>query len=35
MHAYKNLHLHCGPLTKVNCAAQKLKYVEKNDDTYS
>ena len=28
MHAFKSLYLHYGPSTKVNCVAQKLKYVE-------
>ena len=34
IHAYKSLYLHCGPSTKVNRVAQKLKYVEKNEDAY-
>ena len=35
IHAYKSLYLHCLPLAKVNRVAQKLKYVEKNEDVYS
>ena len=34
-HTYKSLYLHCGPSTKVNDFAQKLKYLEKNQDVYS